>query len=263
MSTTGTRRGERPSLSPPSDKSPSATTLAALSRSLTVLEAHRKYTQLLSLKIERTTIARRASARPPPPDPPPQEDASPPLLAQLRSFSPFGKKPSLPDDQAGKSPSPSVDLDRIRSDPAPSSRFSHAGRPRRPPRKGSLARLSLAPVAERAQKARRTLLAEAGGDEPRGGLWVRRLQLKSRHLKLVRWWLLGSIGLTLVAFFTTSFTISVEGLVGNIIDSQPGQSSRQSFSFFSMGDVLGESAPAIGGAVLQAHTATSSSSCAA
>jgi len=218
---------------------------------VSVLESHRKYTAQLTSKIERTTLARQTSAQASARSAaPPAEEASPPLLAQLRSFSPFGRRPPQPDEAEKE-----VALGRIRTEPAPTSlRRSRTveGHVRGSPRQ-SLARLSLAPAARQAEAVQRTLVAEAGGDEPAGGLRVHRLKLKTRHLQLVKWWLLGSIGLTLVAFFTTSFTISVEGLVGNIIDSQPGQSSHQSFSFFSMGDVLGESAPAIGGAVLQAH----------
>ena len=59
--------------------------------------------------------------------------------------------------------------------------------------------------------------------------------------------------LTVAAFFTESFAITVEGLVGNLIASQPGQSARRGFSFFTMGNDLGTSAPSTGWFVQQYH----------
>lgn len=107
-------------------------------------------------------------------------------------------------------------------------------------------------MARAAATSQQISYAEAG-HAPLGGETHRRLQLKHSHLELVKWCLVGAILLSLVALVTPSFAITVEGLVGNLINSQPGGSARRELSLFSMGDALGSSAPSIGPGVLAAH----------
>jgi hypothetical protein len=116
----------------------------------------------------------------------------------------------------------------------------------------SLAELSRQPLARRATQSQCETITRAG-KAPVQGISTQRLELRSEHISLVKWCILFAMALTLIAFFTQSFAIVVEGLVGNLIESQPGMSARRGFSLFTMGNDLGTSAPSVGWFVQQFH----------
>lgn len=116
----------------------------------------------------------------------------------------------------------------------------------------SLAQLSCVAFARCATENQRETIAQAG-KAPVQGVSTQRLELKSEHISLIKWCILFSLALTVIAFFTESFAVSVEGLVGNLIESQPGMSARRGFSLFTMGNSLGTSAPSVGWFVQQYH----------
>jgi hypothetical protein len=116
----------------------------------------------------------------------------------------------------------------------------------------SLAQLSFEPFARHAMQTQRQAITQAG-KAPVQGVSTQRLELKSEHISLVKWCILVAMVLTVVAFFTESFAVYVEGLVGILIESQPGMSARRGFSLFTMGNDLSTSSPTVGWFVQQYH----------